>query len=376
MIYLDYAANCPVEEDVLKVFNDVTRNEFANPNSFHQLGLQAKAIIDESSAYILKQFHHDDDEIIYTSGASEANNLMIKGIATRYKNRGKHIIIGSLEHNSLTAPATTLAQNGYQIDVLPLNKDGLVDLETLKTMMKDDTILVSVCAVDSELGIAQPIEDIADIVHQYAHCLFHSDASQAVGKTNIDFQNVDLITVTPHKFYGLNGTGALIKRKDIGLTTQIEGGRSTTRYRSGTPVTAQIAAFAKALSIVEEHKEERNDVVKKYHEELNQFFNKYEHVHINSTKYTVPHIINISLSELPLSAFLDEFEKQNIYLSTKSSCCPKNKPSKAIYAITKSKALASSSMRISLSHLTTFEEILKFMQVFDHIYREVNHGEI
>lgn len=160
MIYLDYAANTPIEKEVLDTYYQATMHYFANPNANHSLGLQAKDIIDQITKKIAEQLHVLPEEIIYTSGASEANNLAIKGVLERYKHRGKHILISPLEHNSILSSLTKMQELGFVVEMLPLKKNGQVDVAQIKSLLKEDTILVSVCSVDSELGIRQPIEEI------------------------------------------------------------------------------------------------------------------------------------------------------------------------------------------------------------------------
>lgn len=247
MIYLDYAANTPIEKEVLDTYYQATMKYFANPNASHTLGLQAKEVIDQTTKHIAEQLHVLPEEIIYTSGASEANNLAIKGILERYKHRGKHVLISPLEHHSILSSLTKMQENGFIVEMIPLKEDGQVNVEKMKSMIQEDTILVSVCSVDSELGIRQPIEEIGEVLKDYKYCFFHSDASQAIGKVAIDYQNVDLITIAPHKFYGMLGTGMLIKKKKVGLKTQIDGGKSTTVFRSGTPELAHIVSMEKAF---------------------------------------------------------------------------------------------------------------------------------
>ena len=202
MIYLDYAAATPVDQEVLSRYIEVTNKYFANPNSSHQLGQNANNLIIASTKKIASYLNIEPEEIIYTSGASESNNLAIKGIAERYKNFGKHILISSLEHNSIVSSATRLQEQGFEVELLPVTKEGLIDLAILKNKIREDTILVSICTVDSEIGLKQPIEKIGEILKQYPNCHFHTDATQAIGKIPVDLQNVDLITFAPHKFYG------------------------------------------------------------------------------------------------------------------------------------------------------------------------------
>ena len=249
MIYLDYAANTPVDDRVLDKYIEATKKYIANPNSSHPLGKLAKKEIDKSSEYIANYFKTKKENIIYTSGSSESNNLIIKGIAEINKHKGNKIIISEVEHSSIIAPCNYLASLGYDIEIIHLTKEGIIDLKELEKTIDDQTILVSICAVDSELGTIQPIDKIGNIVSKYPNCVFHTDATQAVGKIDIDYSNVDFITLAPHKFYGLNGFGALINRNNIKLIPLIHGGKSTTIYRSGTPVTANVVALKTAIEL-------------------------------------------------------------------------------------------------------------------------------
>ena len=370
MIYLDYAAATPVDKEVLSRYIEVTNKYFANPNSSHQLGQEANNIIQEATKKIASSLKIDPDEIIYTSGASESNNLAIKGIAERYKNFGRHILISSLEHNSIVSSATRLQEQGFEVELLPINQEGLIDLNILKSKIREDTILVSVCTVDSEIGLKQPIEEIGKILKNYPNCHFHTDATQAMGKISIDLQNIDLLTFAPHKFYGLTGIGVLIKKKNTSLRPQIDGGKSSTVYRSGTPETANIAALETALSISLATRKERYRIVEELYNTLKEKLLTYPKVTINNTKNSIPYTLNFSIKGVKAIEVQQQLEKNKIYVSTKTSCCPIATPSKLVYALTKDKNKASSSIRVSLSHLTTKKEIEIFISIFDKIYKE------
>lgn len=371
MIYLDYAANSPVEEEVLNVYYETTKKYFANPNSVHKLGLEAKELLDKSTNNIAKNLNVLPEEIIYTSGATESNNLAVKGICERYKAFGKHILVSSLEHNSIIASATTMQEKGFEVDLIPVNKDGIISVDEIKKLIRDDTILVCVTSIDSEIGIRQPIEEIGKFLKNYSNCYFHTDATQAIGKVDIDLKDVDLATITPHKFSGLNGFGMLIKKKHVGLKPLINGGRSTTIYRSGTPVLANVVALDKALDIALKNREERYNYVNKFYKIIIEKLKNYDRVIINNTKNSIPFTINFSIKGIKSLDFVKKLEEYDIYVSTKTSCCPSESPSKMVYALTKDKNLASSSVRISLSHLTKEEEINEFLKVFDKCYKEL-----
>lgn len=376
MVYLDYAANSPVDEEVLDLFYDITKKYYANPNSIHKLGLETKKMIDDATSNIAKNLNIDSNEIIYTSGASESNNLAVKGICERYKSNGKHIIVSTLEHNSIIAPAAAMQEIGFDVDVLPVLANGLVNIDELKKMIREDTILVSVCSVDSEIGIRQPIEEIAKIVKEHPNCHFHTDASQAIGKVSIDFSDVDLITITPHKFFGMTGTGLLIKKKNVQLKPIINGGKSTTVYRAGTPELANIISLDIALEKTLKHQDERIKHIKVLHDILIDGLNKYDLVHINNTENSITSTINISVKGVRSLDLAKRLEESDIYVSTKTSCCPSESPSKLVYALTKDKSLANSSLRISLAHLTKKEEIEYFLDEFDKAYKELTNGKI
>ena len=371
MVYLDYAANSPVDKKVLDAFNEATIKYYANPNGTHELAQKTKEIIDKSTKHIADNLGIEPEEIIYTSGASEANNLVIKGIARRYKNKGKHIIISTLEHTSVIAPSTLMQEEGFDVDVLPVNKDGLIDIEELKKMIRADTILVSVCAIDSELAMKQPINEIGELISKYPNCFFHTDATQLIGKYKLDLTNIDMATISPHKFYGINGFGMLVKKKHIGLKPIINGGRSTTIYRSGTPVVGSVVALDVALDLAIKNQEKRQKYIKEISDNIKTRLKEYPKVVINSTENSIPNIINFSIKGTKAASIVEQLSNKHIYISAKASCCPIKTPSKSVYALTGSKSLANSSLRISLSHLTTKKEIDEFFKAFDEIYKDI-----
>lgn len=374
MIYLDYAANAPVDKEVLDVFNEATVKYFANPNSMHKLGVEAKEAIDKATKNIANNLGVSEDEVIYTSGASESNNLVIQGLPERYKSRGKHIIISKLEHSSIVAPAQHMQELGFEVDMVGVTKDGLIDIDELKSLIRENTILVSITSVDSELGIRQPIEEIGRILKEYPNLYFHTDASQIIGKERIDFTDVDLVTIAPHKFYGINGFGLLVKKKEVGLKPIIYGGKSTTIYRSGTPVTGSVLALDKALELALFKLDERKKYITELHDLVIEKLKERNFI-INSTPNSIPNTINFSVKGVISNVFVQLLGNKEVYISSKTSCCPENAPSKSIYALTNDKSLANSSMRISLSHLTTKEEIDKFFEIFDETLEEYNGKE-
>ncbi len=368
MIYMDYAANTPVDQEVMSCFMEESNRYIANPNSAHSLGREAKTRFDELTEHIAGLLGVKTPEIIYTSGASEANNLAIKGLVQTYKHCGKHIISTCLEHPSVSGALTYLQSQGYEIDLVDITSEGLIDLEHFRELLRKDTILVSVCMVDSELGVRQPIEAIANILEEYPNCHFHTDATQAVGKIPVLPDIADCMTFTPHKFFGLNGCGVLIKKENIVLEPLIHGGTSTTIYRSGTPALGLAASIDKALELALLNQKERYNKIKVFNDEIQSHLKKFKKVKINSTDYSVPHILNISVQGVKAGVFTNALEQEGICVSVKSACSVPGSPSRPVYAVSKDKKNAMCSWRISISHLTTKEEIKSFLEAFTRCY--------
>lgn len=371
MIYLDYSANTPVDARVLEQFCAVERRCIGNANSHHQAGSAAKAEIDAATIKIASLLGVQPAEIIYTSGASEANNFALKGLARLSRHAGRHIISTPLEHSSVSGTLTALQEQGYEIDLLDVKQDGTVDLEHLKDLLRPDTICVAITLVDSELGVVQPVQEIAAILKAYPHCHLHVDATQAVGKIPVSFEGVDTMSLTAHKFYGLNGIGLLIKRRNLALEPLIHGGESTTIYRSGTPTVALASSLACALDLAVIDLLNRVDHVAKLNAELRAALSTYPLVCINSPEHAIPHVLNLSVRNVKGTVFQRELDAKGVCISVKSACSSDGLPSRAVFAVSRDRRNALSSWRISLSHLTTEDEIKAFLQAFDVCYREL-----
>ena len=362
MIYLDYSATTPVNEEVLNTFVEVNKKFIGNPNSIYKIGVESKKLIDASTKQIEDILKLKDKEIIYTSGASESNNLAIKGICFKYPNRGKHIITTKLEHSSIIETLKYMENLGYKIDYVKLDKNGLVDLEDLDKLITKDTILVTISSISSELGIKQPLDKIKKIVKKYPKTYLHSDMTQSFGKEIIDTEGIDLISFSAQKFYGLKGIGGLIKNKEIVLEPLIHGGKSTTIYRSGTPSPGLIASTAKALRLVYEDLNKKQKHVEELNKYLVKELSKLD-IYINSNEYSISNIVNISLKNIKSETMLHALEQDNIYISTQTACSSSDY-SLSVYELTKDKEKATNSLRISISHLTTKQDIDKFIKIF------------
>lgn len=370
MIYLDYSATTPVNEEVLNSYIETTKKMVGNPNSLHKLGIEAKSLIDAATRQIANILKVKPNEIIYTSGASESNNTAIKGICLKYQNRGKHIITTHLEHSSIMEPLNYLERQGFEVEYVNITENGMVDIEDLKKKIRDDTILVTIASINSEVGIVQPIKDIAALLKKYPKVYFHSDITQSLGKEKVDLTDVDLASFSAQKFYGMKGIGGLVKKENVVIEPLIHGGKSTTKDRSGTPATALIVSMAKALRLAYENLEEKQKYVKELNIFLRNELEKNE-ITINSPEVAIPNILNISLENIKPETVLHALEEKEIYISTKTACAT-NDSSDAVYAITKDEEKAKHSLRISLSYLTTKKELEIFITELVRIRSELS----
>ena len=371
MVYLDYSATTPVNDEVLDTYVKATKEFIGNPNSLHKIGIEAKKLIDASTEQIANILGVKPSEIIYTSGASESNNTAIKGVCLKYANRGKHIITTELEHSSIVAPLNYLTTLGYEVDFVALDENGKVDLDDLIRLIRDDTVLVTISSVNSEVGVKQNLKELSEVIRsKNSKTIFHSDITQSIGKEKLDLSYVDLASLSCQKFYGMKGIGALIKKENITIEPLIHGGKSTTIFRSGTPATPLIASFAKALRLVYEDFDNKCKKVKEVHDYLIDKLQDVD-VYINSNDNCLPNMVNISLKNIKSEVMLHALEEKEIYVSTQTACSVGDY-SKAVYALTHDKDKSSSSMRVSLSYLTTKEEIDIFIDALKEAIEKLN----
>ena len=371
MIYLDYSANTPTDPAVLDAFLQAERTYIGNPNSDHPAGQAAREAVAMAADSIAGCLHIAPSEIIFTSGASEANNLAIKGVARTQRRFGRHIISTPLEHASVSGPLTYLQEQGWEIDLVDIGRDGKIDLDHLRELLRSDTVLVAVTAVDSELGAIQPIREIAGILHGRPHCRLHVDATQAVGKIPFSFAGADTVSLTAHKFYGPNGIGMLYRRGDLILEPLIHGGTGVSLYRSGTPTTALIAAFAKATELALRDIHGRYEAVAKLNAMLRRAFANDPAICVNSPGDAIPHILNLSVDGIKGTRMQKALAGRGVCVSVKSACSADSAPSRAVFAVSGDRKNALSSWRISLSHLTTEEEIQGFLDAFSDCRKEL-----
>ena len=360
-IYMDYSATTPVDPRVADKMIPFLREQFGNPASrSHMYGWSAEAAVEEARANVAATVGADPREIIWTSGATESNNLAIKGAANFYKTKGKHIITVKTEHKSVLDTVRELERVGFDATYLEPQDNGLITVAQLEAAIRPDTILVSVMLVNNEIGVIQPIEELAALCRSKG-IIFHSDAAQAVGKVHIDLANskVDLMTFTAHKVYGPKGVGALyVRRKPrVRLEAQMHGGGHERGLRSGTLPTHQIVGMGESFRLAKEEMDAELVKVKALRDRLAKGLMEIEEVYINGDmEQRVPHNLNVSFNYVEGESLIMAIK--DIAVSSGSACTSASlEPSYVLRALGRSDELAHSSIRFTIGRFTTEEDI-------------------
>lgn len=371
MIYFDYASTTPLRKEVLDTYTKVLQTYYANADSLHDLGRESQRLMEKSRAQIAQLFSVQSDELFFTSCASESNSYAIKGFALANATRGKHIITTCVEHSSILHSCDQLEEEfGFRITRLPVNEEGIVNLEDLRTAICPDTILVSCMYVNNETGAINPLKEIAEIVHTSSRACFHSDCVQALGKLPIPFDCLDMATFSAHKIYGLKGSALLYKKRNLRLLSLISGGQQEQGIRGGTSNAPANIVFAKTLRLALEEQAMHTAYVQKLHDVLCEQLAQLPDVVLNSPKDAVPHIVNVSFLKVGSEIMLNALNERGFCVSAQSTCSSKSKAfSYVLAAMGKSEVIATHAIRISLSHLTTMQEVDALLQAL----KEINH---
>lgn len=365
MKYFDYTATTPVDKDVLDVYIKTTNNFFANSTSLHSLGQRSNMMYNKSIEQLKETLNILNHDIVFTSNATEANNLAIFGVCDKYNN-GK-IITTKIEHASVMEPIKTL-ENKFDVVYLEIDENGLIDLKQLEKELDNNTILVSIMWVNNIIGTIQPINEVIKLVKKYPKAKLHVDMVQGLCKIepNFNIDEIDLFTFSAHKIYGPKGIGGLFIKKDIVLQKRLFGSTAQFGLKPGTLdlslIASTVKAFKKFYPLTKQH---QMDVKEKF----NYLYNKIDNSNIvfNTPKNNISHyILNISIPKINGETLVHLLEQNQIYVSTGSACSSKlRKPERTVYALTKSEQLATTSIRISLSHLTTCEEIDELVKILN-----------
>ena len=361
MIYLDFAATTKPSREALDIFNEVSAKFWANTDSLHDLGIKAEAVLEHSRKNVLECFSAGKDyDLIFTSSATESNDIILKNAANSRKKFGKHILTSNIEHPSVRDIMFLLQEEGFCVEFLPVNERGELSVEQVRNAVKNDTILVSIMQVNNEIGSVNDIFEIAKAVKaKNRNALFHSDCSQAVGKLPINLQNsaLDFISFSGHKIECVRGVAAIIHKKNIAISPLFQ-------YKNP----AMTAALAKSLKIAVKNREENFEKVKKLHTILISELEKIPQIIINNSS-GLPAIVNFSVLKHKSETILRALSAKEIYISTISACsAKKSNESYVIKAITDDAQRAKSSLRVSLSAEVSEDDILTFTNELKNIF--------
>jgi len=379
MIYLDYNATTPIDKKVAKAMEKYIYGNFGNPSSSHKLGVKAKTAVEEARKKIASLLNASPEEIIFTSGGSESNNMVIKGVAYTYREQGKHIITSEIEHPAVISPCKFLEENGYNVTYLPVDQDGIVDIDQLKAALTDETILMSIMHANNETGTIQPLAEIAEIASEN-NILFHTDAAQSVGKIEIDVKKlgVDFLSVAGHKVYAPKGIGALYIKDGIEIEPLIHGAGHEMGKRAGTENVIFDVGLGRACELAEdllqgkkinsEHNTpgEIKELRDYFYKQLQKIFKERVILNGHPTK-RLPNTLNISFLDYNGQEILDHLD--NVALSTGSACHSDSvEISSVLKAMSVTKEAGKGAVRFSLGKYTTKEEINQVINKLKALY--------
>jgi len=372
MVYFDNAATTSPLKETVDSFLKASEC-FANPSSAHAYGREAASLLEKARSSMLEDLHlSSSHNLLFTSGATESNNLALKGIALHYRNRGKKIITSSVEHPSVSSPLKELESLGFEIVTLPVTGEGKVDPKILEAAMDCNTIFVSIMGVNNEVGSINDVAALGAIVHAYPKCFFHIDATQAMGKVALPYQSADLISFSGHKFGAFKGCGGLFFKKNIVFTPINAGGEQEYSFRSGTVNMPAFVSMAVAFHLAISALEKNTPQVQAVNSYLRNALLATGEISLNSPLDATPYVLNFSFRRKKASVVLEALSEQGIYVSSVSACSSKKEPiSSVLLAMGKSKEDAANSMRVSFSHASTLEEAKQFMGVLQRILKEV-----
>lgn len=376
MIYFDNSATTKVHPEVLTTYTKVSEAIWGNPSSLHKMGENAYNLLEQSRAQIAELLGCQKEEIFFTSGGTEGDNWAIKGTALEKGIYGKHLITTQVEHPAVLNSMKQLEKLGFEVTYLPVDENGRVSVEDLKQALRKDTILVSVMAVNNEVGTIQPINKIAQVLAEHPKVHFHVDAVQAVGKGLTDLimdERVDLVTFSGHKFHAPRGVGFLYKRSGRKLAPLLSGGGQEKNLRSSTENLPAIAAMAKALRLLLENETKNVVHEQAIRQKIFEHLQKFDKVTLFSQlddKFA-PHILCFAIAGVRGETIVHAFEDQGVFISTTSACSSKKgQVSSTLHAMQIDDKIATSAVRISLDENNTMAQADKFNQIFDDIYQK------
>ena len=375
-MYFDNSATTKIDPQVLQTYQTVCEKVWGNPSSLHNLGEHAFNLLEQARKQVADLIGRKQDEIFFTSGGTESDNWAIKGTAIEKHIYGKHLITSSVEHPAVINTMRQLEKLGFEVTYLPVDKEGRVSCEDLRKAIRKDTILVSIMAVNNEVGSIQPIDEIAEVLKDYPKIHFHVDAVQAVGKglgKMLKNERIDLMSFSGHKFHAPRGIGFMYKKEGRMIAPLLTGGGQEKNLRSGTENLPAIAAMAKALRLVVENEDEYSKRQQKIKEKIYDHVEKFDKAVIFSerNKNFAPHVLCFAIKGVRGETIVHAFEDNDIYISTTSACSSKKHTvSSTLSSIGIDDGIATSAVRVSLDENNTLEEAEEFNKVFDELYEK------
>ena len=375
MIYFDNSATTLPYPKAIKTYEEVATKIFGNPYSLHQLGSQSSRILQASRQQIAELLGKRTDEVFFTSGGTEGDNWVIKGLAFEKQRYGKHIIVSDIEHPAVKESAKWLQTQGFEVDFAPVDKKGFVKVDVLAKLLRPDTILVSIMAVNNEIGSVQPIKAISKLLADKASISFHVDAVQAIGKIATDdylTDRVDFATFSGHKFHSVRGVGFIYKKAGKKISPLLNGGGQEAGFRSTTENVAGIAAMAKALRIVLDKAKIGQKQLLAMKRILFDSLSHYDDVILFSEmEYFAPNILTFGIKGVRGEVLVHAFEEHDIYISTTSACSSKaGKPAGTLISMGISSKLAQTAVRLSLDEDNDMSQVEQFLTIFKQIYEK------
>lgn len=374
MIYFDNSATTKVNKEVLQTYLKVSEKYFGNPSSLHELGESTSRLLSQSRKQIANILNVNEQEIYFTSGGTEGDNWAVKGTAYEKENFGKHLITTCIEHPAVMESMKDLESRGWEVTYLPVDDEGHITIQDLKEAIRPDTVLVSIIAVNNEVGAIQPLEEIGELLKNYPSIHFHVDSVQAVGKIDLPLggdSRIDIAVFSGHKFHAPRGIGFVYIKEGRQLKPLLSGGGQESGNRSGTENLPAIAAMAKALRLLFEDKEKKVNHMRQIRNFVRTNIEDKEHVMVFSPEDEAPHILCFGIKGIRGEVTIHAFEKESLYLSTTSACSSRSgEESSTLMAMNIPKNIAETAIRLSMDDSNSIEEAEEFVQLFEKIYNQ------
>ena len=371
MIYMDNSATSPVKEEVFNAMVPYLKEEFGNPSTLYTLGRNAKQGLEEARSHVARLINAEPKEITFTSGGTESDNMAIKGVALKFQDKGKHIITTVIEHPAVKNTCEFLEKYGFEVTYLPVQENGIIDLEDLKKAIRDDTILISIMHANNEIGTIQPIEEIGKIAREN-DIIFHCDAVQSVGKIPVDVKaaNIDLLSISSHKIYGPKGVGAIYIRRGVRIETLIHGGGQENSLRSGTENMPGIIGFGKAAQLAYENLDENIAHYTEIRDALiEKILNRIPESYLDGDRENrLPNNVNIRFAAIEGESMILRLDAKGINGATGSACSSKSlSPSYVLSALGLADADIHGSLRLSIGEENTLEDVDTVVDTLEEI---------